>query len=333
MSSPKLITIFGGTGNQGRSVALSLLGNKAGTFKVRIITRNPESDAAKALVEAGATVVKADGTDREQMLAAFKESWGAFINTNGDDPALDQPGSLSEVEVGKIVLDAAADAGVKHVVYSGMVSTTEATKGKYTAVAFEDKNIIGRYAASKTAFESTTIVSPGNYMENFLMQELAGVFGGFPYVPDEEGFLTYSTPHWGGDDDVPYIAIRADYGDLVHGVLLDPAKYNGQFIQGFSQSIKSDAAVKAFEEVSGKKARYIPMKSLNDLQTYGMRALETVKSVFGFSQASGGFYYGTPNDVGPATELKRAAAEARGKEGDEAKLLTIKQFWKQHFTA
>jgi len=86
MSSPKLVTIYGATGNQGRSVALSLLRNKAGTFRVRAITRNPDSDSAKALVTAGAEVVKADGTDRAQMLAAFEGSWGAFVNTNGDDP-------------------------------------------------------------------------------------------------------------------------------------------------------------------------------------------------------------------------------------------------------
>lgn len=86
MSSPKFITIFGATGNQGRSVALSLLGNKAGAFRVRAITRNPDSDGAKALAQAGAEIFKADGTARDLMVAAFAGSWGAFVNTNGDDP-------------------------------------------------------------------------------------------------------------------------------------------------------------------------------------------------------------------------------------------------------
>lgn len=86
MSSSKLVTIYGATGNQGRSVALSLLRNKAGAFRVRAITRNPDGDSAKALAAAGAEIIKADGTDRKQMLAAFEGSWGAFVNTNGDDP-------------------------------------------------------------------------------------------------------------------------------------------------------------------------------------------------------------------------------------------------------
>lgn len=113
---------------------------------------------------------------------------------------------------------------------------------------FVDKNTVGRYASSKTEFETVNIVSPGNYMENFLIEELAGIFGGFPSVPDNEGYLTYSTPRWGGNEDTPYIAIGEDYGDLVHGVLLDPAKYNGQLVQGFSQSIKPGDALKNFEE-------------------------------------------------------------------------------------
>lgn len=75
------------------------------------------------------------------------------------------------------------------------------------------------------------------------------------------------------------------------------------------------------------------MESLDDLQTYGLRALETVKSVFGFCQASGGNYYGLPNDVAPAAQLKKAAAEAQGKSGSETELLTIKEFFKRHFAS
>jgi len=75
------------------------------------------------------------------------------------------------------------------------------------------------------------------------------------------------------------------------------------------------------------------MSNVDDIQTYGMKALETVKHVFSFSQASGGHYFGTPNDVEPAAELKRLAAEAQGKQGDETKLLTVKQFWKDHFAS
>lgn len=78
-----IITVFGATGNQGGSVARSLLQNPA--FHVRALTRTPSSDAARKLADQGAEVVSADGFKSEDMLAAFHGSWGAFVNINSDD--------------------------------------------------------------------------------------------------------------------------------------------------------------------------------------------------------------------------------------------------------
>lgn len=86
MSSPQLITVFGALGAQGGSVVQSLLQNKAKTFKIRGITRNPGSEKAKALTSQGVEVVKADGLVKNEVVEAFKDSWGVFINTNSDDP-------------------------------------------------------------------------------------------------------------------------------------------------------------------------------------------------------------------------------------------------------
>lgn len=71
-------------GNQGGAVARSLLKNK--NFSVRGITRNPGSDAAKDLASLGAEMVKADGFNKDEVKAAFAGSWGAFVNTQSEDP-------------------------------------------------------------------------------------------------------------------------------------------------------------------------------------------------------------------------------------------------------
>lgn len=83
-SITKLITVFGATGNQGSSVCRSLAQNPE--FKVRAITRNPQSDASRQLSALGVEIVSADGWNSEQMVEAFRGSWGAFINTNSFDP-------------------------------------------------------------------------------------------------------------------------------------------------------------------------------------------------------------------------------------------------------
>ena len=60
MSEAKtLVVVIGGTGLQGGSVVTSLLKN--GGYKVRALTRNPESEPAKALAARGVEVIKATG--------------------------------------------------------------------------------------------------------------------------------------------------------------------------------------------------------------------------------------------------------------------------------
>lgn len=79
----KLITVFGATGNQGGSVARSLVKNKA--FRVRGVTRNLDSESSNALRTLGVEMVQADGFSPDQMKAAFQDTWGIFLNLNSDD--------------------------------------------------------------------------------------------------------------------------------------------------------------------------------------------------------------------------------------------------------
>jgi putative NADH-flavin reductase len=81
----KLVTVYGATGNQGRSVVKSLL-RAPDSFEVRAITRNPNSVAAQELSTLGASLVQADGSQSNQMTEAFHGSWAVFLNINSDDP-------------------------------------------------------------------------------------------------------------------------------------------------------------------------------------------------------------------------------------------------------
>ena len=80
----KLVTVYGGTGAQGRSVVRSLLQNK--NFKVRAVTRDSSSKRAQKLASWGVEIAVADGWKKDQITAAFAGSWAAFVNTNSDDP-------------------------------------------------------------------------------------------------------------------------------------------------------------------------------------------------------------------------------------------------------
>jgi nucleoside-diphosphate-sugar epimerase len=138
--SKKQITVFGATGAQGSSVLRSLSQNTTTPFSLRGTTRNPTSTASKSLLEQvpDLDLVQADGWDKASTVAAFRGSWGAFVNTNSDDAVFENPEETrTEVDLGKIIVDAAIEAGVEVLVYSGFNSAKEITGGKVTNPAFD----------------------------------------------------------------------------------------------------------------------------------------------------------------------------------------------------
>lgn len=132
-----IIAVVGATGNQGGAVARSLLQNPA--FKVRGITRNTSSDASQNLVAAGADIVQASALNHQEMVAALRGAEGLYININSDDKELKNPAGLTEVDLGKAIINAAVEAGVQNLVYSGGPPCTEMTGFKISIKAMDSK--------------------------------------------------------------------------------------------------------------------------------------------------------------------------------------------------
>jgi hypothetical protein len=103
----QIILVTGATGNQGGAAAARLL--TAG-WRVRALTRDPASRAARALAGAGAEVTAGDLDDPGSLRAAADGAYGVFSVQQG---ALSSPPVRFEDEVrqGRNVADAAAAAG------------------------------------------------------------------------------------------------------------------------------------------------------------------------------------------------------------------------------
>ena len=82
MSDRKIIAVVGATGAQGGGLARAILDDPDGGFALRAITRNPDSDNAKALAAAGAEVVAADLDDEASLVRALDGAYGAYFVTN-----------------------------------------------------------------------------------------------------------------------------------------------------------------------------------------------------------------------------------------------------------
>lgn len=149
-----IILVTGATGNQGGALANQLLSKG---YKVRAMTRNPESAASKALVARGAEVVKGDFDDSESLERALKGVWGAYSVQNTWTA-----GVVTEEEYGKRFAEIARKMNVGHFVYSSVGSAHRNTGIPH----FDNKWRIEEKIRS-LGFPSYTILRPAWFMENF----------------------------------------------------------------------------------------------------------------------------------------------------------------------
>jgi uncharacterized protein YbjT (DUF2867 family) len=157
----QVVAVLGGTGLQGGSVVDALLG--AGKFAVRVVSRNPASDAARALTARGVEVVKADLLDPSSLRSALEGAHGAFVVTNFWDPA-QMP---RETEIGTAAVQAARAAGVKHLIWSTLPDSEKLTGGRFKVAHFTGKARVD--ASVKAAgFARHTFVLAPMYFQNFL---------------------------------------------------------------------------------------------------------------------------------------------------------------------
>src|SRR4029079_4124774 len=115
MANDKVVLITGATGKQGGATLRHLA--KQGGFKLRAMTRKPDSDAAKALGALGAEGVAADLNDAASLERAVAGAWGVFAVQNTWEAGVER-----EEEQGKRIAEIARRQGVQHYVYSSVAS-------------------------------------------------------------------------------------------------------------------------------------------------------------------------------------------------------------------
>ena len=81
MAEKRIIAVVGATGAQGGGLVRAILSDPRGGFSARSLTRDVNSDKAKALAKLGAEVVAADVDDVESLKRAFEGAYGAYCVT------------------------------------------------------------------------------------------------------------------------------------------------------------------------------------------------------------------------------------------------------------
>lgn len=159
-SAGKEIVVFGATGKQGGAAARHLVG--AG-WRVRGITRDASGPAARSLSASGVECIEANFEDPPALRAALDGAYGVFSVQPAVHAPDATPGYDAETEArwGCNVADAAASAGVAHLVYMSI----PAASAQSGVPSFDSKWRIERRIAELRL--PATVLRPGTFLENF----------------------------------------------------------------------------------------------------------------------------------------------------------------------
>ena len=216
MADKKIIAVVGATGAQGGGVVRAILADRNGGFAARAVTRDPESDKARALADAGAEVVKGDVDDESSLVRAFDGAYGAFCVTFFWHH---MSGEREAAEAARLARAAAA-AKVRHVIWSTLEDTRRfmavddprmpTLQGKYKVPHFDAKGEADQ--AFRDAGVPTTFLVTSFYWDNFIY------FGAGPQ-PAGDGTFALTMPM--GDKRLPGIAAE-DIGKVAYGIFKRP---------------------------------------------------------------------------------------------------------------
>lgn len=220
----KIIVITGATGAQGGGLADAILSDPNSEFSVRALTRNPNSDKAKALAARGAEVVQADVDNPGSIKSAFDGAYGAFCVTFYWEHFSPE----KEMQHARTYAEAAKEAGVQHVIWSTLEDSRNwvllssdsmpTLMENYKVPHFDAKGESNKYFTESGL--PVTLLNTSFYWDNM-------IFFGMGPKPGPDGKLAITLPM--GDKKLPGIA-AADIGKCAYGIFKGGNEYIGKTV-------------------------------------------------------------------------------------------------------
>jgi uncharacterized protein YbjT (DUF2867 family) len=250
MTEKKVIAVVGATGAQGGGLVRAIASDPSGTFAARAITRDINSDKAKALARLGAEVVAANVDDVESLKHAMAGAYGAFCVTFfwehfSPEKELAQATALAQ---------AAKTASVPHVIWSTLEDTRKwvpltdnrmpTLMGKYKVPHLDAKgeaDDIFRKLGVPTTFLLTSF-----YWDNL-------IFFGMGPKKGPDGKLAFNLPM--GDKKLPGMAAE-DIGKCAYGIFKRGLEFVGQTLGVAGEHLTGAEMAAALGRALGQEVRY-----------------------------------------------------------------------------
>ncbi|KAG8999893.1 hypothetical protein FRB94_005783 [Tulasnella sp. JGI-2019a] len=240
-SNAPLAVIIGVTGHQGGSVANALV-QSSKPYRIVGLTRDASKPKAQGWAEKGVKLHEVNvSVGNEAVVAkAFENADIVFAVTS----ALDARTKENEIAIGKLMIDAAKAAKVKHFIWSPLESPAKLSKGRLNAVwAFDSKaEITECLRASGVPF---SLVPAAGYLSN--------LFGGGPSALSKQpdGSYVLRAP-CSPKTLAPIVDIPRDYGMYVRAAIENPGMGPGsEVLTGTLISYEDQLA--NLSQLTGKK--------------------------------------------------------------------------------
>jgi uncharacterized protein YbjT (DUF2867 family) len=226
----RIVLVTGATGRQGGAVIRHLLPKG---WKLKALTRNPQSPAAQALTERGVELVQGDLEDAASIARAAAGVYGIY--SVQDYWAV---GARREVQQGKNVADAAKKAGVRHLVYSSVGGAERNTGIPH----WESKWEVEKHIRSLGL--PATVIRPAAFMEMYYIDQVEiGILKGKFADPIRA--------------DKPYQTIATDdIGAFVALAFERPTEFIGKELEIAGSELTNAEAARVFSRVLGKPVKF-----------------------------------------------------------------------------
>lgn len=250
MPENKVIAVVGATGAQGGGLVRAIADDPSGSLSARALTRDPNSEKAKALAKLGAEVVAADVDDADSLRRAFEGAYGAYCVTFFWAHFSPE----KEMAEAAAMAKAAKQAGLQHVIWSTLEDTRRwiplndermpTLMGKYKVPHFDGKGEANKVFTDLGV--PTTFLLTSFYWDNLIHFGM-GPKRGF------DGKLEFTLPM--GDKKLPGIAAE-DIGKCAYGIFKRGRELIGKTVGIAGEHLTGAQLAAALTEALGEEVRY-----------------------------------------------------------------------------
>jgi uncharacterized protein YbjT (DUF2867 family) len=250
--------------------------DKSGSFVARAITRNVNSDKAKALSALGVEVVAGDADDEKSMVKAFSGAYGAFCVTNFWEHVSPE----REIAQATAMAKAARAAGVQHAIWSTLEDSRKfiplsddrmpTLHGKWKVPHFDAKGEADQ--AFRDAGVPTTFLLTSFYWDNLVH------FGMGPRK-GEDGTLGFVLPM--GDRKLPGIA-AADIGPAALSIFKAGKEFIGKTVGIAGEHLTGAEMATQLSTALGQEVRHQDVPPAV-YRTFGFPGADDLGNMFQFN--------------------------------------------------